>query len=140
MLLAVGFYARLSRTNLVNPLSVLLLLCIASYSVAGNQEYLSSNRARWQAISWLEKTGAKSAQIDGGYEYNILRDLSVYNTTYRGEPPRNNWRWWPIKGENNIISFSPVPGYKTIHVEPYFSLLDRKTRNIEVLERMVENR
>lgn len=136
MLLAVGFYARKNRTNLVNPLTVVLLLGITCYSIAGNQEYLSSNRARWQAIAWLEKTGAKSAQIDGGYEYNILRDLSVYNSTYRGEAPRNNWRWWPIKGEVYLVSLSPVPGYKTIHAEPYFSLFDRKTRNIEVLEQI----
>ncbi len=136
MLLAVGLCARKNRTNLVNPISVVLLLGIAFYSIAGNQEYLSSNRARWQAIAWLENTGAKSAQIDGGYEYNILRDLSVYNSTYRGEAPRNNWRWWPVKGETYLISLSPVPGYKNIHLEPFFSLLDGRMRNIEVLERI----
>ena len=136
MLLAVGFYARLSRINLVNPLSVVLLLGLACYSIAGNQEYLSSNCARWQAIAWLEKTGAKSAQIDGGYEYNILRDLSVYNSTYRGEAPRNNWRWWPVKGETYLISLSPVPEYRSVHLEPFFSLVDGRMRNIEVLERI----
>ncbi len=136
MLLAIGLCARKNRTNLVNPISVVLLLCIACYSIAGNQEYLSSNRARWQAIAWLEKTGAKSAQIDGGYEYNILRDLSVYNSTYRGESPRNNWRWWPVKGETYLISLSPVPEYRNIHLEPFFSLVDGRMRNIEVLERI----
>jgi hypothetical protein len=138
-LLAIGFFASRNRIRLVNPISILLLVALASYSVTGNQEYLSANRARWQAIEWLEKTGVKSSVVDGGYEYNVLRDMSVFNSTYRGEAPRDSWRWWPIKGENYIISLSPVPGYKTIHVEPYFSLLDGKTRNIEVLERMVEN-
>lgn len=138
-LLALGFCANRNRIKLVSPISILLLLALAGYSIAGTQEYLSASRARWQAIDWLERTGVKSVAVDGGYEYNILRDLGLYNSTYRGEPPRDNWRWWPVKGETYLISFSPVPGYKTIHLEPFFSLVDRKTRNIEVLERVVES-
>lgn len=137
-LLAIGISAKRARIALVNPFSILLLMALSFYSIAGNQEYLSSNRARWHAIEWLEKTGVNAAIVDGGYEYNILRDISIYNTKYRGEPPRDNWRWWPIKGETYIISLSPVPGYKTIHLEPYFSLVDRKKRNIEVLEWLPE--
>lgn len=133
-LLAIGFYAKRSRINLVNPISTMLLVSLVCYSIAGNQEYLSSNRARWRAIEWLEKTGVTSAATDGGYEYNVLRDMSLYNTTYRGAPPRDKWRWWSVKGETYLVSFSPVPGYETIHSEPYFSLLDLKRRNIEVLK------
>ncbi|MFA6208440.1 MAG: hypothetical protein WCT03_07730 [Candidatus Obscuribacterales bacterium] len=133
-LLAIGICAKRAEIALVNTFSILLLVALAFYSIAGNQEYLSSNRARWHAIEWLEKTGVKPATVDGGYEYNILRDITIYNTKYRGESPRDNWRWWPIKSETYIISLSPVPGYKTIHLEPYFSLVDRKKRNIEVLE------
>jgi hypothetical protein len=135
MLLCLGLMARRYRISLVNPLSVLLLVLFAAYSIAGNQEYLSSNRARWLAIEWLESRGVEHEELDGGCEYNVLRDLSVYNSKYRGEPPRDSWRWWPIKGENYLISYSPVPGYKMVHQEPYYSLLDRKEHNIEVLEK-----
>jgi hypothetical protein len=40
-------------------------------------------------------------------EYDILRDMNVYASHYRGQPPRDTWRWWPIKGEEYIVSFSP---------------------------------
>ncbi len=134
VLLAIGFIAKKQRAKIVQPVSMVILLVLGWYSVCGNQEYLSCNRARWKAIEWLEARGIKSPTIDGGYEYNTLRDVTIYNTTYRGEPPRNAWRWWPVKGEAYLISFSPVPGYKTIHLERYYSELDRKYRNIEVLE------
>lgn len=134
VLLAIGFIAKKQRAKIVQPVSMAILLVLGWYSVCGNQEYLSCNRARWKAIEWLEARGIKSPTIDGGYEYNTLRDVTIYNTTYRGEPPRNAWRWWPVKGEAYLISFSPVPGYKTIHLERYYSELDRKYRNIEVLE------
>lgn len=133
-LIAIGFFASHNRIKLANPISTLLLVALVCYSVAGNQEFLSANRARWQAIEWLEEAGVKSAVVDGGYEYNILRDISVFNTTYRGEAPRDSWRWWPVRGETYLVSYSPVPGYKTIHLEPYFSLFNRKMQDIRVLE------
>ncbi len=139
-LLAVGYIGMKLHRKVVTPISIALFLAFAFYSVAGNQEYLSSNRARWQAIDWLEDRGTKAAVIDGGYEYNVLRDMAVYTSSFRGQPPRDKWRWWPVKGESYLISYSPVPGYKTIHTEPYFSLLDFKTRNIEVLEQIVDGR
>lgn len=135
-LLAIGFIAKNIRLSLVQPISICLLLAIGWYSICGNQEYLSSSRARWQAIQWLERRGVKSQVVDGGYEYNTLRDISIYNTTYRGEAPRNTWRWWPIRGEAYLISLSPVPGYESIHEESYYSLFDRKTRSVAVLEKI----
>ncbi len=139
VLLAVGLIATQFRKKLISPISIALLLVFSWYSLCGNQEYLSSSRARWQAIEWLEARGVKSQVVDGGYEYNTLRDITIYNTTYRGESPRNSWRWWPVKGEDYIISLSPVPGYKTIHEQSYFSALDRNNHTIEVLERILVN-
>jgi hypothetical protein len=139
-LLSVGYVAARLRQQVVTPVSIVLLLAFTLYSLAGNQEYLSASRARWRAIDWLEVRGIKPDVIDGGYEYNVLRDMAVYTSKYRGDAPRDSWRWWPIKGESYLISFSPVPGYKTIHTEPYFSLLDFKLRNIEVLEQIVDGR
>lgn len=136
VLLTIGYIVQQTRTSLVSPISLLLLIVFASYSISANQEYLSSNRARWKAIDWLEASGVRAPSVDGGVEYNTLRDITVCNSKYRGDAPRDSWRWWPIKGETYIISLSPVPGYKTIHLEPYFSLVDRKTRNVEVLEQI----
>ncbi|MBK9205417.1 MAG: hypothetical protein IPL73_23935 [Candidatus Obscuribacter sp.] len=65
MLLCLGLMARRYRISLVNPLSVLLLVLLAAYSIAGNQEYLSSNRARWLAIEWLESRGVEHEELDG---------------------------------------------------------------------------
>lgn len=134
ILLAVGLIAKQFRKKLNSPISIALLLVFSWYSLCGNQEYLSLSRARWQAIEWLEARGVKSQMVDGGYEYNTLRDITIYNTTYRGEPPRDSWRWWPVKGESYLISLSPVPGYKTIRLQKYYSAFDRKNHNVEVLE------
>ncbi len=136
VLLAIGFIAKRAKQNLVSPISISLLVALAFYSVGANQEYLSSNRARWKAIEWLEARGVEAASFDGGYEYNVLRDITVYNSKSRGEAPRDSWRWWPVRGESYLISYSPVPGYREIHLEKYYSLLDRKVRNVQVLERI----
>lgn len=138
-LLAVGFFVSRFRHAMITPISIALLLVFSIYSVAGSQEYLSSNRARWRALDWLEARGLRASEIDGGYEYNVLRKLDVYTSKYRGDPPRDKWRWWPIRGEKYLISYSPVPGYKTVHTEQYFSCLDFKTRDIKVLEHIIDD-
>lgn len=140
VLLALGLIAKQFKQSLLVPISIVLSIAICWYSICGNQEYLSSNRARWKGVEWLEARGVKSPLIDGGYEYNTLRDITIYNTTYRGEPPRDAWRWWPVKGEKYLVSLSAVPGYKTIHFETYYSFFDRKDHRIEVLERDVASR
>ncbi len=123
LLLVLALMTRWLRFNLIRPVSVLALALIALYSACAAQDYLGWNRARWIELERLETHGIPSAEIDGGYEYNTLRDIKIYDTSYHGESPQNQWRWWPIKGEKYIVSFSTIPGYKVIDRQSYWSAL-----------------
>lgn len=53
------------------PLAVAGLVLYGAFAVAGTHDYLSLNRARWQALNRLMKEGHVSpARIDGGFEFN----------------------------------------------------------------------
>ncbi len=116
-------------------MSGLILIAMAIPTTAAQQHYMSWNRARWAALSDLEARGLPADEIDGGYEYNVSRDISLWNywsygrngykvaIRYRGSSPQNRMRWWPIHGEKHIISFSPLPGYEVASTVPYWSSL-----------------
>jgi hypothetical protein len=82
----------------------------------------------------LEARGIPATQIDGGAEYNILRDIKIVNSANHGAPPRNQWRWWGVKGEKYIVCFSPIPDYKIIDRISYWSALGFKRREVLVLQ------
>ena len=60
-------------------LAGLMVLLISFFSVAGTHDYLAWNRARWQALTYLESQGVENTQIDGGYEYNGWHQTSHRN-------------------------------------------------------------
>jgi hypothetical protein len=135
LILGLVIMSRYFRIKLVQPISVIALILIAGYSACAAQDYLGWNRVRWSQLSRLEAQGISSLEIDGGYEYNSLRDMKICDTFYRGESPRDNWRWWPIKGEKYISSFSTIPGYKVIDRASYWSALTFSPLEVLVLER-----
>jgi hypothetical protein len=53
---------------------------------------------------------------------------------------RDQWRWWPIHGEKYIVSFSPVPGYREIMHEGFFSLLSLRKQFVVLLENETRNK
>jgi len=139
-ILAMAYFGRAKKIHFASPFGVCLLVLLASYSLCAGQDYLTANAARWRALTKLEGQGIKSASIDGGAEYNILRDMNVYASHYRGEPPRDNWRWWPIKGEEYIVSFSPIPDYEEKWHETYYSFLTVSEHRVYVLEHLKLNK
>lgn len=134
-LLALAILSRYLRVKLVTPLSLALTSLLAAYSIAGCQDYLASNRARWAAISTLEAQGITCRQIDGGAEYNVIRGVEIFTSKYRGEPPRDNWRWWQVRGEDYIVSFSPIPQYEVLSKHDYYSYLTMSDHAVYVLKR-----
>jgi len=117
-------------------LQVPLMIIIACYSIAAQQDYMGWNRARWAALTALEKHGVAPQDIDGGSEYFFVHEPTRENLLYRGPAPRKDWRWWPITDEKYIISFSPVPGYEQEDEAPYWSALSRSTRHVLVLKQI----
>jgi len=139
VILAIAYFSRISRMRFASPFGIALLLLYLSYSLAAGQDYLSSNSARWRALVKLEAEGLKADSIDGGAEYNIMRDVRVYASHYRGAPPRDSWRWWPIKGEEYIVSFSTIPDFDELWQEKYFSYLTLSEHSVHVLKQAKAN-
>jgi hypothetical protein len=139
-IMTLAYCGRLWKVSCSGLFGLVLVLALAWYSLAAGQDYICSNAARWQALNKLEAEGINSALIDGGAEYNVLRDVHVYASRYRGAPPRDSWRWWPIHGEDYIVSFSPVPEYEEKWKETYFSLLTMSEHPVYVLTHVKLNK
>ncbi|MBX9772286.1 MAG: glycosyltransferase family 39 protein [Candidatus Obscuribacterales bacterium] len=123
--------------------SCLLLGVIALYSTLATQDYMSWNRARWQAIGRLEAQGIAANVIDGGPEYVFPRDPNLDLELWRGSPRksiRDYWRWWRVHDDQYIVSFSPVPGYEEIGRVNYFSGLAFGDRAVLMLKRVVPDK
>ena len=134
-LLLVCLVAKYRRIKILSALSSLALLAYVVYSLFSAQDYMASNRARWAALGKLETDGVSFSDIDGGAEYNIVRDMKVYSSDYRGESPRRDWRWWPINGEEYVVSFSTIPDYALVREVSYYSLLTQSEHKIYVLQK-----
>ncbi len=143
-ILALAVSARYLRVRNSALFVVPLLLALGVYSSFAQQDYMAWNRARWAELARLEAAGVSASVIDGGSEYDYLRNpqlneyLAVsqgsYAILHRGKPPRDQWRWWPISGEEYIVSFSPVPNYEVVSKRTYWSALTLGQREILTLK------
>jgi hypothetical protein len=146
LLLCVGLFCQRSGVKQIWKVAIPLTIALAGYSSFATQDYMSWNRARWQAIKELEGAGITARQIDGGPEYNYPVNANLVNSwrlgsgyaiVNRGAPPRCNWRWWPINGEDYIISFSPVPEYDIIARHKFWGGLSLSYRDVLTLKHVV---
>ncbi len=144
VLLCLGVLCRWQRVRVNWAISFALAGLVGIYSLCASQDYMSWNRARWRGLKTLEAMGTSPKEIDGGAEYNFLRHPDLQNALIlkgtqhyfieRGEAPRDSWRWWPVRGESFIVSFSQIPGYEIVRREPYFSFLTFSTREVLILQ------
>ncbi|MBC7861549.1 MAG: glycosyltransferase family 39 protein [Bacteroidia bacterium] len=116
-----------SQLNL--KLSLALLLPIAWFSVCGTHDYLSLNRARWQALNYLTNEKKISAiEIDGGFEFNAwyLYGKAPYNPNHTG-------KWWWVQNDNYVVTPADLPTYTTIKTIPFSSWKDFSKKDIKIL-------
>jgi len=135
-LMVSGYALSLVKVRLNQPLPWLALSLYLTYSLFAGQDYMASNRARWLCLNRLEASGISFKEIDGGAEYNIVRGLDIYASHYRGAPPRDTWRWWPIRGEKYIVSFSTIPDYDLLFSQSYFSLMTMSEHKVFALKQV----
>jgi hypothetical protein len=103
---------------------------LAIFSILTTHDYLSWNRARWQAIENLEQSSVADVRsLDGGFEYNGYRS---YNPAY---VPRPSKSWWWINDDKYMITFAPLPGMEIVRRYDYATYLPIATRFIYVLRR-----
>ncbi|MFH1689919.1 MAG: glycosyltransferase family 39 protein [Candidatus Eisenbacteria bacterium] len=85
---------------------VTVALVFGAFSVAGTHDYLSWNRARWEAIDHLtENVGIDPSEMDGGFEFN---GYYLYDEDYE---PRPDASWWWVYGDTYVLAFGAMDGY-----------------------------
>jgi hypothetical protein len=128
---------------------VFLALVMFSSTVA-IQDCLEASRARMLALSDLENSGVSPLRIDGGWDYNLWHNSNLQNywqqvggraeylQSTRGDDLTRNLRWWPVSGEDYVIS-SNMPSarypFRVLKAQPYFSWVKMAERKLYVLKR-----
>jgi hypothetical protein len=82
--LALIFMARIYGTENVNyKIALIPLLCIFYVSVFGTKDYLTLNRLRWEAYSYLkEEKHTTIKKVNGGVELNSFNDMNDWWEDY----------------------------------------------------------
>jgi hypothetical protein len=122
-----GIYNRISARAMVYPL--VLLVVFLSFSTAGTHDYLAWNRARWQAVQWLQDNAVCARDCDGGFEVNSYLDgqQNIGKIGVSAVFQRVDARY--------LIAVGPFPEYKTIQSFPCSSWLPFGIKEILLLER-----
>jgi len=108
-----------------------ILVFYGTFTLAATHDYLSWNRARWQALRYLtEEANISHRNIDGGFEFN---GWYGYNPKYR---PSRDKSWWWVNNDDYIISFGPITGYNEIKRYPYRQWLRPGQAGIFILHRL----
>ena len=107
------------------------ILCVltAIFAVLGAHDYMAWNRARWTAITDLQKAGiAGPANLDGGFEFNGLFSYDRYVQSA-------DKSWWWVNKDDYQITFGPIEGLKIIKQYAYETWLPPAKRFILVLSK-----
>jgi hypothetical protein len=108
-------------------IGMFILIVYAIFSVGATHDYLSWNRARWEAIHFLEQQNFTHRDIDGGFEYN---GFYGYDPDYKAK--RGKSYWW-VDNDFFIIAFSKIPGLKVIKTYSYRKWIPYGQEHIFVL-------
>jgi hypothetical protein len=120
--------------SLIVSLAVASLILYGAFSIAGTHDYLSWNRARWQALNNLEtEQRVGPDDIDGGFEFNAWY---LYDPNYRASPGKS---WYFVARDDFMIAFAPVPGFTEMKRYPFQRWLPPGKGNILVLRRTQAN-
>ncbi len=114
----------------VAALPAALLLLFAFYSVAGTHDYLTWNRARWQALRHLvEQKKVPYRQINGGFEYNGF--MLYTDESLRAKKAQ---KWWTPEDDRYVITFGRIADYEVVQEYQYDRWLPFSTGKILVLK------
>jgi Dolichyl-phosphate-mannose-protein mannosyltransferase len=111
------------------------LLLVVFFSISATHDYLSWNRARWDALNYLtEERKIKPANIDGGFEFNgwYLTGISTYGTTNKEDKS-----WWFVNNDEYVIAFGGIDGFQKIKGFQYQKILPFKNDSIYILHKEV---
>jgi hypothetical protein len=109
--------------------SVIVLVCVAIFSVLSTQEYFAWQRARWTAYASLRAHGAAVTDIDGGSETTNLYEVSKMNR----DDARRRTMYRPAR--TYMVTFGPVAGHVVVARYPFTGWLGLHRGAIYVVKR-----
>ncbi len=116
--------------------SAVLLLVYFTFAIGGTHDYLSFNRARWDALHYLtENAGISHERIDGGFEFNGWYDYDPEYRPVRGVDAVDK-SWWWVKDDEFMISLGPVDGYEEVGHYSYQRWIPCRVDNVFILHRI----
>ena len=112
--------------------ALILFVFLAGFSIGGTHDYLSWNRARWQALHYLvDDLHVPPRLIDGGFEFNGLHNFNE-NLPLSRESGKS---WWWVDRADYVVAFGPIPGHEIMRSFQYESWLALGTGSIYVLQK-----
>lgn len=120
----------------INPrwwkISIGLIAIYALFSIGLSHDYLSWNKARWQALnSLINIDNVSPNQIDGGFEFN-----GWYQTKKeRGSGDKGAPSWWFVDQDDYVVSFGAIAGFVPYRSYAFQSWLPYRMDSIYVLQK-----
>lgn len=124
----------------------ILTLCLFGYGLIAAVDYRNFLVCKQNALNSLEASGVNPRCIDGGPDYNMSVNTDLvgrfkktaeqngWQKEDRGGDPRNTYRWWPVSGEDYIISFGPLDTYEIVARPKYWSGIKFGLKELLVLK------
>lgn len=118
----------------INIVFIFLVVVYGMYSIGFTHDYLSWNRARWKALSFLKDDAHIAPEkIDGGFEFNGFYLYDDSRMELQEDPEKKSW-WW-VKDDEYMVTFGPVNNYQIIAEYPYKRFFFAPEGKIFVLKR-----
>lgn len=125
----------LHRSCPSNLTAVALLTVYAGFSMGATHDYLSWNRARWKALSYLtEEAHVPYKNIDGGFEFN---GWYGYDSEYQRSYDKS---WWWVVNDDYVISFGPITSYEVKKSYPYQRWIPPGQGKISILQKLASSK
>jgi hypothetical protein len=117
------------------PLVLIMMLIGSGFTIPATHDYLSSNRALWQALNNLvQESQIAPERINGGFEFN-----GWYLCNHKRRISRDKYInfscLWGGKNEDYVMAFRPINGYQEIKRYPFSSWMPFTQKNVLVLQK-----
>ena len=125
ILLLVGIIEFFSKKNIklrkVHYRNIYLLFTpLILFGILATHDYLSFQRARWNALNYLtQKEKIPAEKIDGGFEFNEWHFSHIYDVWEMTTDIDKKGRFWPVVDDEYIVTVTQINGYDVLKKYKY---------------------